>query len=1003
MLEYFGLSYVGKEFILFIISQTMEENAGTIEINGEYEQSYHKFYDLMKFKVNNILLVASLYDAFTLEEDGRLMEQISGKYTDLDLTSPPRIIRVSSGQEALDELKNRHYDLVITMSRLVDIEPFEFGRKAKSTQKDVPVIMLVTEVEELLTYHQHSAKDDIDKAFFWGGKTTLFFAITKYVEDMLNIDEDVKNGNVRAILVVEDSPRFYSMFLPIIYTEIMMQTHELIEEGLNEHEKMFRKRARPKILLADCYDEAVEMYEKYKEHIMGVITDVTYHKSGEKEEGAGFELVRKVKETIPVLVQSSQSDHKDKAEELGVPFINKKSDTLLMELRNFFKENLGFGDFVFSTPEGEEIGRCSDMKEFEEMVKSVPAESLKYHAQHNHFSNWLTARGEIELAKILRAKKHTDFKNTEELRDYLITSFRETRRARQMGVITDFSRQDFEFEGTFTRLSGGSLGGKGRGLAFLTKFLNRYGIDKEMDNCRLLVPDTLSIGTDEFDKFMDGNELRNVLSKDMDDEEISKLFLQSELSPELKSSLAKYISQVDWPIAVRSSSLLEDSQNQPFAGIYSTYLLPNNCEDQQTRLEQICQAIKLIYASAFFKKARAYLSKTVRTSEEEKMAIVLQKLIGRSYGDRFYPLLSGVAQSYNFYPVPPLKREDGVVNAALGLGKIVAEGGKVLSFSPEKPKVIPGFTTPYDILRNSQRYFYALNMAKTRFDLSKGEDATLLKLDVNVADRDGVLSPIASTYDLQDDRFRNGAGFEGPKSITFSGILKHDRYPLVEVLKNLIEVGQNWMGRQVEIEFVGIVDESNVLQLYVLQIRPLVTLKERQNVRISDKEHSNALVFTDKALGNGVLQDIEHVLFVDPETFDSKSTIEIADEIEGMNDKLDEPYVLIGPGRWGTQDRFLGVPVDWGQISKAKTIVEASLKDFRIDPSQGTHFFHNMTSLGIMYFTIPYGKGAFVDWDALCDAEIVESGDFVKHVRFKHPLVIKVDGRCGSGVIGPQR
>lgn len=978
------------------------ENDGREQSNDEkdYRQMFHDFFNLMRFKVTRILLVSSLYDAFTLEEDGLLTDQISGQYSEFELSTPPQVIRVSSGEEALEELRWRHYDLVITMARLADMDPFEFGQRAKSMQSDIPVILLLTERGDLATFHRPDQREKIDKVFYWSGDSNLFLAIIKYVEDQINVKNDTKAEVVSVILVIEDSPRYYSMFLPIIFREVMEQTGSLIAEGLNDHEKLFRKKARPKIMMAESFEEAMEKYEKYQSHIIGVITDVSYDRGGKRDLEAGFNFIERIDKTIPVLVQSSRDEHREKAEALGAPFLNKGSDTLLTDLRHFFRDYLGFGDFVFRLPGGEEAGRASDMREFIDIVKTVSIDSLRLHGGANQFSNWLKARGEFSLAMKLRAKEVGDFKDAEELRQYLIGAFRESRMMKQRGAITDFAQQTFEFEGTFTRLGKGSLGGKGRGLAFLGALLNRSNIQYKISNLRVNIPDTLVIGSDEFDRFMGDNSLHDAVKGKLEDEDIRARFMKASISANTREALANYLRHVNWPIAVRSSSLLEDSQNQPFAGIYATYVLPNNCEDDDIRLEQLCQAIKLVYASTFSKAALSYIQSTVHMAEEERMAVVIQKLVGRGFGSRFYPLFSGVAQSYNFYPVAPLKRGDGIVSLALGLGNAVVEGEQVLSFSPKHPDVIPGFTTPEEALKNSQQAFYALNLEQTCFDLTVGENVTLLSLPIAKAEEDENLDYVASTYDANDNRLRDGIAAAGPRVITFAGVLKYKIIPLASIMEELMKIGQNGMGRPVEIEFAVSEDDAGKPVVYVLQIRPLVTMREHKVVHVGEAEKSGAIVLSDRALGNGVMEDITDIVYVPPELFDPSKTFEIAGEIGEINNELGKPYVLIGPGRWGTRDRWLGIPVAWDQISHARGIVEAALENFRTDPSHGTHFFHNITSLGIMYLTVPYGKKeSFVDWDWLNAIVPETEKKYVRHLRVKTPLSIRVDGRSGLGVI----
>ncbi len=961
----------------------------------------------MKFQISRILLVSSLYDAFTLEEEGLLSEQISGKYEDLALSSPPRVSRVSTGEEALVELGERNYDLIITMPRLIDTDPFEFGRKAKELQPGVPVILLLTDTSDLPNFYRPGRHDNVDKIFFWNGDSALFMAITKYVEDMMNVERDTELAMTKVLLVVEDSPRYYSIFLPAIYTEIVRQTQSLMAEGLNDHEKVFRKRARPKILLAENYEEAMHIYTKYRKYILGVITDVSYQRNGKREHEAGFQLLEELDDDIPVLIQSSHAECGIKAKEMGKVFLDKNSETLLQDLRDFFKSHLGFGDFIFRMPSGEHIGHASDINEFIEVLENIPVESFIHHAKANEFSNWLMARGEVDLARKLRPKKISDFKSEEEMRQHLIESIQESRRNKRRGIITDFEQQNFEYTETFTRLGGGSLGGKGRGLAFLSSLLVESDIRKKIRGCQIKIPDTMVIGTDVFDTFMEENNLYDTLLDDLEDAEISDIFINARISKELKASLRKYLSYVTWPIAVRSSSLLEDSQNQPFAGIYSTFMLPNNCIDEETRVEQLCQAIKLVYASAFYRSAKAYIQSTVHITEEEKMAVVLQKLVGKSYGNRFYPIFSGVAQSINYYPVAPLKREDAIASVALGLGRIVVEGEQVLNFSPAYPKVLQGFASPEEALKNSQKHFYALDVdsAGACYDLRMGEDVTLLQIPASEAEEDGTLVYLASTYVANDNRLRDGVGYAGPKIITFAGILNYEMIPLVKIIKELLRVGGRGMGSPVEIEFASTTDEKGKPEFYILQIRPLAGIREMKQIKIKQKDIDSSFIHTNKALGNGPLEGIRDILFIPPERFDNTRTPEIAREVGEMNRELEgRPYLLIGPGRWGTRDHSLGIPVDWDHISNARAIVEASLEDFRIDPSHGTHFFHNITSLGVMYFSIPYGTNrAYIDWDWLASRAPKKDKDrknkFVIHIRLPEDLDIKVDGKSGQGVI----
>ncbi|MGD8629028.1 MAG: PEP/pyruvate-binding domain-containing protein, partial [bacterium] len=907
---------------------------------ADHRPTSRDYFYLMKFRVTKILLISSLYDAFTLEEEGLLMEQISSEYRDLALSSPPQVVRVSTGEEALRELRHGRYDLVITMSQVVDLDPCKFCAEACSLQPDIPVVLLAAGPDEFPVFRSIEDRKGIDKVFYWTGDSTLFLAITKYIEDKANVTADSRLGTVKAILVIEDSPMDYSAFLPVLYTEVMRQTQALIAEGLNEQEKWFRKKSRPKILLAETFDEARTLYEKYKKSLLGIITDVTYPRDGKVVEDAGFQFIEEVvDEDLPILVQSRQSEHKKKADRMGVSFREKNAETAVQGIRSFLKQHLGFGDFVFLLPGGSEVARVSEINEFVDVIQRAPLESIRYHAQKNDFSRWLLARGETTLALELKPKRVSDFKDDAEMREYLVGAIRKSQREKRLGIITDFAQETFEFEETFNRLGGGSLGGKGRGLAFLAQLLHHSDVTRNFADCAVRLPSTLVLGTDIFDAFMASNNLSDFIAGSPPDTELNSRFSDARLPDEVTASLKVLLRHVHQPLAVRSSSLLEDSQSQPFAGVYATYMLPNNCDDESLRLEQLCQAVKLVYASTFSERARAY-TQSVVPGAQEKMAVLIQKLVGGQYGNRFYPIYSGVGQSANFYPVSPLKREDGIVSVALGLGRIVVEGGKVLSFSPAHPAILPGLTTPEEIADATQSYFYALDLEKTHFDLKNGEETTLRVLQVPDAEGDGTLRYVASTYDVNDNRLRDGVGSRGPRVVTFAGIRKYDMLPFGDVVVELLSIGEKGMGRPVEIEFAGAMAADGSPEFYVLQIRPLVTLHERQQVVIDEADQANALISATDALGNGMLEGITDIVMVSPDTFDPTRTVEIAAEVSEFNRSLDgTPYILIGPGRWGTRDRFAGIPVKWHEISWARTIVETALEGFSLSPSQGTHFF----------------------------------------------------------------
>jgi hypothetical protein len=781
----------------------------------------------------------------------------------------------------------------------------------------------------------------------------------------------------------------------------MRQTQALIAEGLNEQEKWFRKKSRPRILLAETFDEARLLYERHKKSLLGIITDVTYPREGRVVKDAGFQFIDEVvDEDLPILLQSRQSEHRQRAEQIGVSFREKDSETAVQGIRSFLKQHLGFGDFVLLMPDGTEVARVSEISEFVDLIQRAPLESIRYHALKNDFSRWLLARGETTLALELKPKKVSDFKDDTEIREYLVAAIRKSQREKRLGIITDFSQETFEFEESFNRLGGGSLGGKGRGLAFLAQLLHHSNVGRSFSDCMVRLPSTLVLGTDIFDEFMAANDLYDFIAGNPPDAELNRRFSDARLPDEVRDSLSTLIDHVGEPLAVRSSSLLEDSQSQPFAGVYATYMLPNNYEDQSLRLDQLCQAVKLVYASTFSEKARAY-TQAVVPGAEEKMAVLIQKLVGGRYGSHFYPIYSGVGQSANFYPVSPLKREDGIVSVALGLGRIVVEGGKVLSFSPAYPGILPGLTTPEEIADGTQSYFYALDLEKTRFDLKDGEETTLKVLRIADAEGDGALKFVASTYDPNDNRLRDGVGSRGPRIVTFAGIRKYGMLPFSEVAAELMSIGEKGMGRPVEIEFAGTLAADGSPEFYVLQIRPLVTLRERRRVVIERADIENALISSEDALGNGILEGVQDVILVSPDTFDPTKTVEIAAEVSKFNRSLDgTPYILIGPGRWGTRDRSAGVPVQWHEISWAKTIVETALEGFSLSPSQGTHFFHNVTSLGIMYLAVPHASDRhFIKWEEFEEAEVVSAGRYVKHLRLPGPLAVKVDGHRGQAVV----
>lgn len=992
----------------------------TFELRGQV------VHNLMPFKVREILLVSSLYDAFIIEEEGLISEMVIGEYRDLRLSSPPRVTRVPSGKAALKKAAEGDYDLIITMSKNIGINPFTFGRKIKEKTPDIPVLLLATDISDLLEIQHQKNGEGIDRVFYWYGDSNLFLAIVKLIEDEKNVSHDVDQANVQVIILVEDSIRYYSMFLPLLYAEIVHQTERSISEDVNELQRLLRRRARPKILFARSYEEALSLFQRFEDHVLGIISDIGFLRNKQLDPEAGFSLVKKIRQInphLPILMQSSHVENKEPSLKLGAVFAHKHAPTLLEDIRGFLLDHLGFGDFVFYQPYKKgmqanqvvssfgqdivEVDRASTMKEFEQKILEMPLECIRFHAERYDFSNWLMARGEFTLATILRSQKISDFQNLKEVREYLYTIFNETRRKRQLGVVTDFNRQKFEFESSFTRIGGESFGGKGRGIAFIRSLLYRYDLQARYKEVNIIVPNTVAIATEEFDRFVNDNDIRHKFEeKNLSDKEIAEIFLQGSLHASLQNKLREVLQFFSFPLAVRSSSLLEDSQNHPFAGLYSTYMLLNNDNDIDTRLEQLCQAIKLVFASVFYKDALQYIKATAATPEEEKMAVIIQELIGQQYGNRFYPTFSGVAQSYNYYPVDRQKAKEGLVSLAAGLGYAVVGGENVVRFSPKTPRIIPDFSSTQQTLENAQKYAYVLDFSQQIQQLSGNEQETLQKIPLKDLQADGSLHQLMSHFDRDDGVIRDGISDEYPNIVTFAGILKYDFFPLSSILLDLLRLGKKAMGCPVEMEFAVVLPDENHLippTFAILQIRPLVISREQGQVVLDSYQEKDALVLrSERALGNGLIT-IEDIVYVLPDQFDAAMSQSIADEIEALNDGLvreGRNYILIGPGRWGTQDHWLGIPVHWGQISAVKAIVETDLKDFHVKPSQGTHFLQNIISQGIGYINVPYDSELnFVDWHWLSQQTIIRKRKHVHHVRTNGKIQVIIDGKNRKAMV----
>ncbi len=963
----------------------------------------------MKFRVTEILIVSTTYDGFVLEEDGHLSERIYNEYYDLSIYFVPRIHRVSSAQEAFEALKKRTYHLVITMSRMADMSPFEFGKKVKDIYPEVPVIMLSYERLTVEMIDQVRENKSIDRIFYWSGDSKILLAIIKYVEDQKNVEDDCRQG-VQVVLVVEDSPAYYSQFLSLIYTEIMKQTRYLVSHANNSTHRLLRVRARPKILLAETYEEAMIIIEKYRHNLLGVISDVRFPQEGKINPCAGLKLVQKVSEMIPdlpFLLQSEEEENAKKAQQLQVNYLDKNSPNLLLDLRTFILENYGFGNFIFKYPDGRVIAEAKDISHLEKIVVDLPDESLYYHGLNNHFSRWFRARTEFETAEEMRHIDVTSFSSVSEFRDLLLNKLNAYFKRYQCGTILDFGHSKMDMENTFIKLGNGSLGGKARGIAFVNHMLTESQLVDKYTNIKIKTPLSFVVCSEVFEEFMENNNLYDFTAKTSSEEKIAQEFLEAELSPRINANLQTLIQYVNYPLAIRSSSILEDSQLLPFAGIYKTYILPNNHPDSTVRFRQISDGIKLVYASVFYDSPRQYAKNADIRIEEEKMAVIIQELVGEQYGNFYYPVVSGVAQSYNFYPYSHMKPEDGIVSLALGFGKTIVEGGKVLRFSPAYPKMNPPYADAEEFLKYSQSTFYALNLhSLSNSNLGFDDNSNYEKLHLSAAEDDNTLEYVGSTYSPENDRIFDNINIKGPKLVTFSSILKHESIPLTKIVKDLIEQGKQAFGCEVEVEFAINFpkDKSKPKEFYFLQIRPMVVGKEPVQVKIESEDYQEILCTSQHTIGNGIYEDIYDIIFVDSKLFELKNTMQIAAEIGELNKILfaeNRKCILIGFGRLGTSDRWLGIPLIWSQMSQARVVVEADRVDLQSEPSLGSHFYHNLTSLNMGYFHIKYGSHNTdrIDWEWLLSKPILKQTNHVKLIRSNEPFLVKIDGRSSTGVI----
>lgn len=969
----------------------------------KYKNDYDIYHELTLYHVREILLVTSLYDAFILEEEERINENIFGQYSDLDLSTAPRITNASDENEAISMLKTRYFDYAIITIRTQQLTPFELAEKLKQIKPDLPIFLLLYDNSDLALINRMKEKIDIfEKVFVWNRDSRIFLAIAKYFEDKMNVENDTKVGLVRVILLVENSVRYYSRYLPILYQEIIKQTQRLITlDNLDAVKKNLRMRARPKVLMATSYEEAIELYNRYRDYLICVISDVKFPRAGQIDDEAGIRLLKTIKSEdsdLPFVLQSSDIEMELTAKNLEVSFINKNSETLAADLTHFITQNLGFGDFIFRDEKGEKISSANSLAEFKDMLSIVPSETIMYHGKRNHFSAWLMARGEIQIAEHLEPLKVTDFKGPEEIRDYIINATRTIEATVTRGGVVDFDEELVGLDNMILRLSKGSFGGKGRGIAFINTILQNKSLFEHF-KIPIKIPKTSIIGSEEYINFIEANNFRTTY-QDCGFEELKKKFLKASLSQELTEKLKVFLGYIRTPLAVRSSGTYEDSISESFSGIFNTYLIPNNHVSINERLKNLTDAIKLVYASVYSKHARSYFEAINYRIEDERMAVVLQEMVGEKYDNVFFPHISGVALSYNFYPIQRFKPEDGICIAAVGLGKYVIDGEKAFRFSPKFPKI--DIVEPEGQIKDTQIFLYGIDMSKPLANLSENEDITLKRLNFQDIENIEEMSHVVSVWNSQDKKFKPGLISTGAHVVNFSPILKYDSFPLGKILSLLLEIFESSMGLPVEIEFAVDLSEKNAA-FYILQIKPLIRDTGFYSFEPDEIKKKDMMLYTERGMGNGKLEYIKDIIYVDPDTFNLAETQDMVQEIEELNEKMrrfGDNYILIGPGRWGTRDRWLGIPVVWTQISNAKIIVETDLKDFRVDASLGSHFFHNITSMNIGYFTVHESKGRdFIDWDWLKSRRKVDMTKHFIHAETDKPLTILMDGKKSISLI----
>ena len=973
------------------------------------EDAFEGFDRLMPFRVQDILLVTNLYDSFILREDGRLNELLIGESRELNLQQIPGITHVSNCAQALELARSQQrFNLIVTNLAVGEMNAAQLAREVRRLGRDIPVVVLAYDYREVKSFISRNRATDIDRIFLWQGNARILIAIVKYVEDKRNVRHDIATLGVPVLLVVEDNIRYYSSILPMIYTELIGQSRRVIREGFNVAHKLMRERARPKILLCSEYEEASRMAIEYRDNLLAVVSDVQFPRDGAPDENAGFELahtIRHLVPDVPVVLHSSHTEYRSRAHAEGFAFLQKRSPTFLRDFRKLLTQQCAFGDFVFRTPDGSEVARASDMNALEEQLHKVPAESIAYHSERNHFSRWLTARTEFAVAQKLRPRKVSDFESLEALRQDLIRSIKDYRHEQSEFLIGDFDAATFKAgDAFFLRIGAGSLGGKARGLAFVRHLLHKRRFSRRFEGVKVGVPPALVLSTDVFDRFLAENNLLDFAIHCNDDAEILGRFMAAPLPASLREDLLAFLREVTYPLAVRSSSLLEDSQYQPFTGVYETFMLGNQQKDGERRLARLTEAIQRIYASTFSQHAKAYVRATPYRTEEEKMAVILQQVVGGRHGERFYPDFSGVVRSRNFYPVPPMASEDGIAAAALGMGREVVEGGRCLTFCPRYPQNLVQFSSVKDTLANSQSEFWALEM-------NQGEASEPLKnlrearFNLQAAEEDGTLRAVASTYSRDNDAIYDGTSRPGARIVSFAPVLKHEVFPLAPILDQLARVGEDALGQPVEIEFAVRLAQAQGEQAEFgfLQIRPLVLSREGEDLRMGHVAEGDLVCRSAMVLGNGRIENLNDVVVVDFHRFERGRSQEAAEAVARFNTMLaleNRPYLLIGVGRLGSNDPWLGIPVEWDEISGARVIVEAGFKDFRVTPSQGSHFFQNLMAFQVGYFTVnpDAGEGS-VDWAWLTTQSAVEESGCVRRLRFEDPLLVVMNGKTREGMI----